>query len=83
MRPMTEFDPDRTCRVHDRVNDMMRDWHTGWARNYRQYAKTDKVDGTVWWNGLVLDGWAIDAEDDPPRSSRTGKRLPNRRSPFP
>jgi hypothetical protein len=22
-----------------------------------QYARTDKVDGTVWWDGLVFDGW--------------------------
>ena len=57
MRPMAEFDPDRTCRFHDRVNDQMRDWHNGWASNYRQYARTDRVDGTVWWDGLVLDGW--------------------------
>jgi len=35
MRPTIEFDPDRTCRVHDGVNDEMRDWHTGWANNYR------------------------------------------------
>ena len=43
--------------MHDRVNDKMRDWHTGWASSYRQYARTDKVDGTVWWDGLILDGW--------------------------
>jgi hypothetical protein len=29
----------------------------GWAPSYRQDAKTDKVDGTVSWDGLVLDGW--------------------------
>lgn len=29
------------------ANGKMLVWHTGWAANYRQYAKTDKVDGTV------------------------------------
>jgi hypothetical protein len=43
--------------VHDRVNDKMRDWHTRWPSNYRQYANTDKVDGTMWWDGLIFDGW--------------------------
>jgi hypothetical protein len=45
---MSTFDPDRPSRVHDRVNGGMLKWHTGWASNYRQYARTDKVDGTVW-----------------------------------
>ncbi len=48
MLPMTEFDPDRPCRVHDRVNGQTFAWHTGWA---------DKVDGTAFFVGLVLDGW--------------------------
>jgi hypothetical protein len=43
--------------VHDQANNKMLAWRTGWAPNYRQYAKTDKVDGTVWWDGLILDGW--------------------------
>ena len=54
---MSTFDPDRPSRVHDQVNGGMLVWRTGWASNYRQYAKTDKVDGTVWWDGLVFDGW--------------------------
>ena len=57
MQPMLTFDPDRPSRVHDRANDKTIAWRTGWASNYRQYAKTDKVDGTVWWDGLVFDGW--------------------------
>ena len=57
MQPMSTFDPDRPCKVHDALNDKTIDWHTGWASNYRQNAKTDKVDGTVWWDGLVFDGW--------------------------
>ena len=56
MQPMSTFDPDRPCLVHDHVVGKTFDWHTGWASNYRQYA-TDKFDGTVWWDGLVLDGW--------------------------
>jgi hypothetical protein len=48
LNPMSTFDPDRPSRVHDRVNGGMLKWHTGWASNYRQYARTDKVDGTVW-----------------------------------
>jgi hypothetical protein len=43
--------------VHDALNDRTFAWHTGWAPSYRQYATTDKVDGTVWWDGLVFDGW--------------------------
>ena len=31
--------------------------HTSWVPNYRQNARTDKVDGSVWWDGLVFDGW--------------------------
>ena len=54
---MSAFDPDRPSRVHDQVNDKMLAWHTGWAPSYRQCARTDKVDGTVWWDGLVFDGW--------------------------
>jgi hypothetical protein len=84
MRPMTTFDPNVPCRIHDRVNDKMFDWRTRSADKYRQYAKLDH-DGLVWFDGLILDGWEpIDVADGPPRSPRTGKRLPNRRkSPFP
>ena len=54
---MSTFDPDRPARVHDRLNERMHDWHTGWAAAFRRDAVVDKVDGTVWWDGLVLDGW--------------------------
>jgi hypothetical protein len=29
MRPMTTFDPNVPCRIHDQVNDKMFDWRTG------------------------------------------------------
>jgi hypothetical protein len=57
MSPMSTFDPDLPCRVHDRLNDRMHEWHTGWAGSYRRNAVADKVDGTVSWDGLILDGW--------------------------
>jgi hypothetical protein len=57
MNPMATFDPDRPARVHDRQNDHTFDWHTDWAANYRRYARADKVDGSVSWDGLELDGW--------------------------
>jgi hypothetical protein len=57
LNPMSTFDPDRLSRVHDLVNGRMLVWHARWASDYRQYARTDKVDGTVWWDGLVFDGW--------------------------
>jgi hypothetical protein len=57
MQPMATFDPDEPCRVHDRLNDQMIEWRTGLASKWREYARTDKVDGTVHFDGLLLDGW--------------------------
>jgi hypothetical protein len=48
---------DRTSKVHDRVNNKFLDWHAGWSSHYRQYGRPDKVDGTVSWDGFILDGW--------------------------
>ena len=56
MNPMSTFDPNVPCRIHDRVNDKMFDWRTRNADRYRQYAKLDR-DGLVWFDGLILDGW--------------------------
>jgi hypothetical protein len=58
MQPMTTFDPDRPCRIHDRLNNRAFDWHIGWADKYRRYAVADKIDGKVSFDGLILDGWA-------------------------
>ncbi len=57
MRPMNEFDPDRPSRVHDRLNDETFEWPVEEAARYRRYATFDKVDGTVEFDGLILDGW--------------------------
>jgi hypothetical protein len=61
MNPMTTFDPDEPCLVHDRLNDKMFDCRTGDADRYRQYAKLDH-DGLVWFDGQILDGWMRLAE---------------------
>ena len=39
MEPMTTFDPDVPCKVHERLNNRTLDWRTRWAQ----------VDGTVRW----------------------------------
>ncbi len=57
MRPMSEFDPNLPARVHDRRNDKILDWRTRWANDWRRHAITNKLDGTVSFDGLVLDGW--------------------------
>jgi hypothetical protein len=59
MNPMSTFDPDKPCKVHDRLNSRTVDWRTGWAEQYRQSARTDQVDGTVHFDGLILDGDAL------------------------
>lgn len=56
MQPMTTFDPDESCKVHDRLNDRTFGWRTGWAAAYKRYAMP-AGDGTVHFDGLVLDGW--------------------------
>jgi hypothetical protein len=61
LNPMSTFDPFQLCQVHDRLNDRMIEWRTGWAYKYRQQAVVDKVDGTVGFDGLVLDGWTASA----------------------
>ena len=33
MEPMTTFDPDVPCKVHDRLNDRTLDWRTRWAQD--------------------------------------------------
>jgi hypothetical protein len=55
MEPMSTFDPDLPGRVHDRVNDRIFEWRTGWADDYREYALVES-DG-VHFDGLILDGW--------------------------
>ena len=54
---MSTFDPDVPCIVHDRLYDLTFDWKTGWAADYRRDAMIDMVDGSVSFDGLILDGW--------------------------
>ena len=51
MRPMTEFefDPDRSCRVHDQVNDKMFDWHTAAIR-------FQTIDSTIAFRLAAMEG---------------------------
>ena len=59
MQSMTTFEPDRPCRVHDRLNDKTLQWRTAWAHEYRQYAClcSDDGHGIVYFDDLILDGW--------------------------
>ena len=54
---MSTFDPDRPARLHDRLKHQTFDWNAEWAEKYRRNAVVNMVDGTVSWDGLVLDGW--------------------------
>ena len=56
MQPMSTFDPEKPCRVHDRLNDRTIDWRTSWADNWREYAIVAS-DGVADWDGLILDRW--------------------------
>ncbi len=56
MRPMSEFDPGRPAKVHDRAHDSTILWQVGWAARWRSNARP-RPDGTVWFDGQVLDGW--------------------------
>jgi hypothetical protein len=57
MNPMSTFDPDVACRVHDRLNEQVLIWKPEWADDYRQYAREHDV-GVISWGGLLLDGWS-------------------------
>ena len=57
LRSMSTFDPAKPAIVHDRLNDRQFEWKPDlFAENYREYAVYDR-DGTVGWDGLILDGW--------------------------
>jgi len=59
LNPMSTFDPNLPCRVHDRLNDRTFSWHTRHAATYRQYARPASENGNdiVYFDGLILDGW--------------------------
>jgi hypothetical protein len=53
---MSEFDPKRPAVLHDRLNDKTITWTGDDAEHFRTYAVYEE-DGTVGWDGLILDGW--------------------------
>lgn len=55
-RPMTEFDPERPSRVHDRLNDEVFVWEPALHGPDWRYAKIDR-NGIADFDGLMLDGW--------------------------
>lgn len=57
-RPMAEFDPDRPCRVHDKLNDKIIIWDPLWAPTWAD--RRDREPGVIEWDGLLLDGWEPD-----------------------
>jgi hypothetical protein len=57
MNPMSTFNPDVACCVHDKLNEKVFYWKPEWAADYRQHAD-DFGDGFIEWDGLLLDGWS-------------------------
>ena len=57
MSPMSSFDPDQPSQVHDAVSDQVLNWPAGWAHMWREYAFLDESEGTVYFFGLIFDGW--------------------------
>jgi hypothetical protein len=56
MKPMSTFNPETPCRVHDGLNDRIIEWNPRWAPLYLDHgAKHDE--GVIAWDGLLLDGW--------------------------
>jgi hypothetical protein len=56
MNPMSTFDHDQPSDVHERLNDATVPWSPRDADKYRCDAKLES-DGTVSFEGLILDGW--------------------------
>jgi len=57
MNPMSTFNPEVACRVHDALNKQVLDWQPAWAADYRRYASEHDT-GVINWDGLLLDGWS-------------------------
>jgi hypothetical protein len=56
MNPMSTFNPEKPCRVHDGLNDQIIEWNPQWAPLYLDHGvKHDE--GVIAWDGLLLDGW--------------------------
>ena len=58
MQPMSTFDPEKPCMVHDELNDSTFVWKPEWAASYKKYADPYDRPGVVSWDGLLLDGWS-------------------------
>jgi hypothetical protein len=56
LRPMVDFDPSEPAILHDRLSDTIETWTGEHAEHYRQHSIVHP-DGTVEWQGLMLDGW--------------------------
>jgi hypothetical protein len=56
LRPMQDFDPSKPAVLHDRGGGKMIGWTGERCDDYRRGAVRNS-DGTVSWDGLVLDGW--------------------------
>lgn len=58
MRPMLEFDPRQQCWVHDRQQNRVVAWSSGWADQFKSGATvSDQEPGVMHWDGFVLAGW--------------------------
>jgi hypothetical protein len=56
LHPMTDFDPSEPAILHDQVSDAIVTWSGEEADEFRR-SSVVQPDGTVAWNGLLLDGW--------------------------
>jgi hypothetical protein len=55
-RPMSEFDPSQPAILHDALNDVFIEWTGEHQDSFTIFAR-HQPDGTVEWDGRVLDGW--------------------------
>ena len=56
LHPMKDFDPSQPAVLHDRISDDIVAWSGEEAGAFRRSAVA-QPDGTVAWNGMLLDGW--------------------------
>jgi len=56
MHPMGTFDPAEPAILHDRRSDKIVTWDGERHEHYRRNCQP-KPDGTVEYDGMVLDGW--------------------------
>lgn len=58
-QPMSTFDPEQPCEVHDVANRTWFAWPVKDASLYRQYAEPQdsKTPDVIAFDGMLLDGW--------------------------